>query len=254
MPETTTEPTALADLAARWKRQSVEYLSDWQDYDSHDGQERRGQGIALGDAASELRAALARDVPAGRDLTAQDVRRAPAEHGAAGVADYLNRIARPAGGVGQPDAAEPRSWSLPAPPPDDVTVVHVGNRRFERLRNGVWWDGRYRESSRSWHELLREGTVVEGEPPAPECTGDSECAATRHVHGCFAEQPRFKRGFYRLARDLSVKFAGSYRGVRLVAVSDQEGDAVTVWTPGHGEAEVSAAALAAAGAERVEAR
>lgn len=66
MPETTTEPTALADLAARWKRQSAEYLTDWQDYDSHDGQERRGQGIALGDAASELRAALAA-APAGPD-------------------------------------------------------------------------------------------------------------------------------------------------------------------------------------------
>ena len=64
----------------------------------------------------------------GRDLTANDVRDAQDVGGysvratPAEIAACLNRIARPSS----------RSWSLPAPPPDDVTVVHVGGVRFDR--------------------------------------------------------------------------------------------------------------------------
>ena len=54
-------------------------------------------------------------VPAGRDLTANDLwgvlEHFSTEEHRQWIADYLNRIARPS----------PRSWSLPAPPPDDVT-------------------------------------------------------------------------------------------------------------------------------------
>lgn len=69
----------------------------------------------------------------------------------------------------------PRSWSLPAPPPDDVTVVHVGGVRFDRDLD-MWRDSVNGEALR-WSDLLDTGTVVEGEPrdasiacdaPAPE--------------------------------------------------------------------------------------
>lgn len=69
-----------------------------------------------GDALQDV-LSLARDVPApaGRDLTAGDVRDALDEHSEAGsltaynVATRLNRIARPSGGVGQPDTTEQRA-------------------------------------------------------------------------------------------------------------------------------------------------
>ncbi|MBP2370268.1 hypothetical protein [Pseudonocardia parietis] len=66
------------------------------------------------DDHTALRAALARDVPApaGRDLTAQDVRDTQdtwsggtAQEYRQFAADYLTRVARPSGGVGQPDTA-----------------------------------------------------------------------------------------------------------------------------------------------------
>lgn len=140
-----------AALAQRWATRSAELLADWQDYDSHDGHARRGEGIAYSDAAAELRAALrdgpaaeptrtwddavaeipaplradadvlvrwvtlhggepmhalsrllrllARDVPAGRDLTAQDVREELDDVGLTDeacvrVAAHLTRITR----------------------------------------------------------------------------------------------------------------------------------------------------------------
>jgi hypothetical protein len=45
-------------LVAKYREKSAEYLEDWQDWDSHDGHERCGQGIAYSDVADELEALL----------------------------------------------------------------------------------------------------------------------------------------------------------------------------------------------------
>ena len=44
----------MRDLAAKCRAKSAEYLADWQEWDSHDGHERCGQGIAYSDVADEL--------------------------------------------------------------------------------------------------------------------------------------------------------------------------------------------------------
>lgn len=199
-------------------------------------------------AATIVRAALTEAVPAGRDLTANDVR--DAHHDAWGVlnretfqqsvADFLNRIARPSGGSRRscvcgdrrdnngvthrtdgPCFQSPRSWSLSAPPPDDVTV------QDELRRMSGWFGGAARKMllDRA-DELDRIGTVVEGEPPAPDPqAAESVCDRMGHDSrdvyegGEFshsvcdecgaemlpdlddepqaAEPPRFERGFYR---------------------------------------------------------
>ncbi|BBG01616.1 MULTISPECIES: hypothetical protein [Pseudonocardia] len=197
----------------------------------------------------------------------------------------------------------PRSWSLPAPPPDDVTVVHIpemyelqGGPELYRAddEDGLWWgpDGALWE----WSQMLGNGTVVEGEPPAPEpvfAVGDrvrvkssGRTGVLREVdargrHLIFgdneswivgvradnlepapepqaAEPPRFERGFYRLARDLDVRgdavpadaevivHGPIGRGLLWVSQLYSSGDDVC--------GAISAAALAAAGAERVEER
>lgn len=83
-------------------------------------------------------------------------------------------------------APSSRSWSLPAPSPDDVTVVHVGGVRFDRDLD-MWRDSVNGEALR-WGELLDTGTVVEGRgEPAdlPPVDPRSEPQA--------AEPPRFER-------------------------------------------------------------
>lgn len=73
----------------------------------------------------------------------------------------------------------PRTWSLPDPPPDDVTVVHVqaaSGEVFRCVREGHRWrDGSGRDLFRlhrrrlfGFGELLDMGKVVEGEAPAVE--------------------------------------------------------------------------------------
>ena len=44
----------VAELVAKYRAKSAEFLEDWQDWDSHDGHERYGQGIAYSDVADEL--------------------------------------------------------------------------------------------------------------------------------------------------------------------------------------------------------
>ena len=165
-------------------------------------------------AATIVRAWLARDVPApaGRDLTAVDVRDAVIVSPVGNEVDWrkvvriLNGIARPSGGVGQPDTAEPRiptaaeivdeyeasqlddrsprSWSLPAPPPDDVTVEGRGTEGLLRdlagvlnthgvdahlnLHDFVLAKHAYESLLTLGSTVSYERTVVEGEPPAPE--------------------------------------------------------------------------------------
>jgi hypothetical protein len=144
----------------------------------------------------------------------------------------------------------PRSWSLPDPPPDDVTVVHVqapSGEVFRCVREGRRWrDGTGRRWFRlhrrrlyGFGELLDMGTVVEGEPPAPPVP------------------PQFERGFYRLARDISIKSENWH------LAAGTEIEITHVVRPSRDYAVVSArcwparvvpfAVLAAAGAERIEA-
>lgn len=52
-----------ARLVAKYREKSAEYLEDWQDWDSHDGHERCGQGIAYSDVADELEALLTATTP-----------------------------------------------------------------------------------------------------------------------------------------------------------------------------------------------
>lgn len=73
-----------------------------------------------------------------------------------------------------PTDPSPRTWSLPAPPPDDVTVVHIPAAnadltasRFHRDDDGSWWNDAGSQAW-GWSQMLGTGTVVEGEPPAPE--------------------------------------------------------------------------------------
>lgn len=160
-------------------------------------------------AATIVRAWLARDVPApvGRDLTAKDAEPAPLTPLGSDPMGYgEDRIARPSGGAGQPDTAEPRiptaaeivdeyeasqlddrsprSWSLPAPPPDDVTVEGRGTEGLLRdlagvlnthgvdahlnLHDFVLAKHAYESLLTLGSTVSYERTVVEGEPPAPE--------------------------------------------------------------------------------------
>lgn len=180
------------DEAVDWFRADPERVRDLDDVDN------RSAAIAIVDAV------LAGAVPAGRDLTAQDVRGALVSSGPHGpakwrdaVADYLNRIARPSGGVGQLDTADlwqtirdyldendlgdellvrlgtsgqfaadpsPRSWSLPAPPPDDVTeALDYFAREIDAFAYPEVARAARLHAAALSRWLL---SVVEGEPPA----------------------------------------------------------------------------------------
>lgn len=60
------ELARVRELIAKYREKSAEYLEDWQDWDSHDGHERCGQGIAYSDVADELEALLPDPTPVGR--------------------------------------------------------------------------------------------------------------------------------------------------------------------------------------------
>ena len=143
--------------------------------------------------------------------------------------DRLREI--PEFGGPRPHSAALRSWSLPAPPPEDVTVVHVEGDEHSRSwrRSGAthWLPVRPDGGAPvSWADLLDRGTVVEGGFPVPP--------------------PVFERGFYRLTRDLDGLRAG------LVFLNARYADGWQVLAMPDNKHSVTDAALAAAGAERVE--
>lgn len=138
-------------------------------------------------------------VPVGRDLTAQDVRDAlePAATAfihrdyADDVAEYLNRIARPSGGAGQPDTAESMFAIGDRVRGKNTGRLGIVDASPAKGSYPVWFDG---AKTREW---VGRHALEPAEPRADDGTDLRElridvcenCIArkpgTCHVPGCF---------------------------------------------------------------------